>query len=1087
MRYHTLCLFLFFVMLSNPTYSQDEARLLRLPSIYDDQIVFTYAGDLYTVAATGGIARKLTNHEGYEMFARFSHDGKSIAFTGQYDGNTEVFLIPSEGGVPRRLTYTATLGRDDVADRMGPNNIVMAWKHDNSSIVFRSRMRSFNSFIGSLYSVTPEGDLPEQLPVPYGGFCSFSPDDKKMAYNRVFREFRTWKKYRGGMADDVWIYDFETREVENITSHPAQDIIPMWGDNKIYFLSDRDEIRRMNLYVYDLTSKETRKLTQYTDFDIKFPAVGQNAIVYEHGGYIYKFDLATEQVQKVEITIANDLLTARDEIKEVREDIRNYEIAPDGNRALFGAHGDVFTVPAKHGRTRNLTNTSGVHDRNSKWSPDGKWISFISDKTGEDEIYIVSQDGNNPPRQITTGAETYKYQPYWSPDSRKLLWSDKQLRLRFVDIQTKEITEVAKATAWEIRDYAWSPDSKWIAYARPEDRVMTKLYLYSLAEGETHEVTEGWFSSTDPAFSSDGKFLYFVSNRVFNPIYSWTEWNHAYQDMERIYFVTLTKDVENPFRPKSDEVKIEEENGKSQKSREKEEEEKKEVVVNVDFDGLKERIVGVPIKASNYWHLTSVGDKLYYNRNGSADEKPLLLMYDFEEQKETELGQINGYEISADKKKILISQEKTYAIIDLPKAKIEIKEKLDLSGMEMRVNRHAEWRQIFHECWRQMREFFYAPNMHGLDWQATREKYEPLVAHVNHRNDLTYIIGEMVGELNAGHTYVAGGDRPSPRRLKTGLLGAQLERDADSKYYRVKKILDGQNWEKSLRSPLTEIGVDVNEGDYILAVNGEPTNAMTNIYEALINTVDKQVNLTVNSRPSIQGSQDVTVEPIGDESDLYYLNWVQDNIDKVNEATNGEVGYVHIPDMGRRGLNEFVKYYYPQIRKKGLIVDVRGNGGGNVSPMIIERLRREAVMFDMARNTSPGPDPDATFLGPIVCLIDEFSASDGDLFAYRFRQHNIGKLIGKRTWGGVVGIRSPLPLVDGGQFYKPEFANYDLKGEKWIIEGHGVEPDIYVDNDPAKKFSGIDEQLNKAIEVIHDEMKTKGKEIPPVPPFPVKN
>ncbi|MDZ7291454.1 MAG: PDZ domain-containing protein, partial [candidate division KSB1 bacterium] len=1059
-----------------PLMAQEEARLLRFPAIHGNQIVFTYAGNLYTVAANGGIARKLTTHDGYEMFARFSPDGKYIAFTGQYDGNTEVFLIPATGGVPQRLTYTATLGRDDVADRMGPNNIVMAWRRDGKNIIFRSRMRSFNSFIGSLYSVSVDGQPPEQIPVPRGGFCSFSPDDKKMAYNRVFREFRTWKRYRGGMADDVWIYDFETKKIENLTNNPAQDIIPMWAGNKIYFLSDRDENKRMNLYSYDLTTKETKRLTNYTDFDIKFPSLGDNAIVYEYAGYIYKFDLATEQAQKVLIQIADDVLTGRDELRSVSSEVTNYEISPDGKRALFGAHGEVFTVPAKYGPTRNLTNTSGVHERNSKWSPDGKWIAFISDRSGEDEIYIVAQDGSGAPIQITSepSKPVYKYHLEWSPDSKKLLWSDRLQRLRFVDIQTKVITEVDQARAWEISQYAWAPDSKWLTYAKPEEEMMSRIYLYSLETGKSQAVTEGWYSSGEPAFSADGKYLFFISNRDFNPIFSWTEWNHAYQDMERIYLLTLSKEVESPFKPRSDEVEIKKEEPKEEKAEKKEgkegekkEEKKKEpVVVKVDLEGLKDRIAALPIKASNYSHVVHVGDNLYYNRKGSADEKSLLLMYDFKEQKETELGQIDGFEISADQKKMLVGQEKSYAIIDLPKAKIEIKEKLNLSAMEMRLNRHEEWRQIFNECWRQMRDFFYDPNMHGVNWPAQREKYGALVPYVNHRNDLTFLLGEMVSELNVGHTYVGGGDRPSARRINTGLLGAELERDAVTKYYRIKRILRGQNWDKNLRSPLTEIGVKANEGDYILAVDGRPVNTMANIFEALLNTVDKQVKLRLNSKPELAGSWETTVVPIADEASLYYYNWVENNIKKVSEATKGEVGYLHVPDMGVPGLNEFVKHFYPQLRKKALIVDVRGNGGGNVSPMLIERLRREVAMIDIARNTIPTPDPSAMILGPMVCLIDEYSASDGDLFPYRFKKYNLGKLIGKRTWGGVVGIRSPLPLVDGGQFFKPEFASYDTEGKEWIIEGHGVDPDIYVDNDPGKEFAGVDEQLNKAIEVI---------------------
>ncbi len=1084
--------FMFLLLFSTASFSQPEARLLRFPATNGEQIVFTYAGYLYTVPKDGGIARRLTSHEGYEMYARFSPDGRQIAFTGQYDGNTEVYLMPAEGGVPRRLTYTATLRRDDVADRMGPNNIVMTWTHQSNEIVFRSRMHSFNSFIGSLYAVTPAGDLPRQIPVPRGGFCSFSPDDSKMAYNRIFREFRTWKRYRGGMADDVWILDFGTGTLKNITDNPAQDIIPMWAGDRIYYISDRTG--RMNLYSYDLNTQTTQQHTEFTDFDIKFPSLGPDAIVFEYAGHIYRFDLALQTHAKVPLRILEDFNIGRGGIVEVSKNVTNFEISPDGKRALFGARGEVFTVPAEEGVTRNLTQTSGVHERNAKWSPNGRLIAYISDATGENEIYIASQTGKGQSIQITNGADTYYYQMYWSPDSKKLLWADKKLRLRYVDIATKQITEVDQATAWEFSQYTWSPDSRWIAYAKPEYESDNQvIYLYSLDQKKSFPATSPWYDANNPVFSSDGKYLVFTSSRDFNPIYSWTEWNHAYRDMERVYLLTLSKETPSPFKPKNDEVEIREEKPETKtagKNKKKDEDQKeaatKAVTVKVDSEGLQDRVIGLPIAAGNYYNLACIGDNVYYNRNSSKDEKPLLLMYDLEKEKETELGQVNGYEISADHKKMLIGQNGKYAIIELPKGPIKAEKYLDLSNMEMRLDRRAEWRQIFHETWRQMRDFFYAPNMHGVDWLAVREKYAPLVDHVNHRNDLTYIIGEMIGELNVGHAYVGGGDRPQPARIKTGLLGAQLERDPASRYYRIKKILKGQNWNQSVRSPLSEIGVNVQEGEYIIAVNGVSTNEMTNIYESLLNTAGKQVILSVNSRPDATGAREVIVMPIDDESDLYYYNWVAQNIEKVNRATDGKVGYLHIPDMGVNGLNEFVKHYYPQIRKKGLIIDVRGNGGGNVSPMIIDRLRREIAMIDKPRNVQPRPDPDATFLGPMVCLLNEFSASDGDLFPYRFRQAGLGKLIGKRSWGGVVGIRGTLPLVDGGFLNRPEFASYSLDGKEWIIEGYGVEPDIYVDNDPAREFAGEDQQLDRAIQEILAEMARKDASLPPPPPYPVK-
>ena len=1084
-----------------------EARLLRFPAIHEDQIVFTYAGDLYSVDADGGVARKLTSHEGFEMFARFSPDGKSIAFTGQYDGNTEVYLMPAAGGVPKRITFTPTLGRDDVSDRMGPNNIVMAWTPDGKKIIFRSRMRSFNSFNGQLYSVPASGGLPEELPLPRGGFCSYSPDGDKLAYNRIFREFRTWKRYRGGMADDVWIYDFQTQELQNVTDNPAQDIIPMWKGRRIYFLSDRDENKRMNLYVHELDAGRTRKLTHFVDFDIKFPSLGKRAIVFENGGFIYRFDLKQEACEKVNVRILEDLNGGRGGLVGVSGNVSNYEIAPDGKRALFGARGDVFTVPAKDGATRNLTASPGVHERNSKWSPDGRWIAYISDQTGEDEIWIVPQDGSKPARQVTRNAETYKYHIQWSPDSRKILWADKRLRLRFANVRTGKITEVDQSETWEFGNYTWSPDSRWIVYSKAEIESMNRIYLYSVKDKTTGALTDGWYDSSNPIFSSDGRFIFFVSFRDFNPVYGRTEWNHIYRDMSRIYFLTLTKETESPFKPRSDEVEIKEREKAKKKAEEpndvdeaaKEEEaektddkakkkkkDKDRERIKVDLDGIEDRIAVLPIRVANYYRLSSVDDHLYYLRRGSNDKGTQLVLYDLKEKKETELGNIGGYELSADRKKMLLASRGKYAIIDRPKGKISMDETLDLSGMEVDLDRRAEWQQIFTECWRQMREFFYVPNMHGVDWPAMRQRYAPLVPFVNHRADLTYIIGEMVSELNVGHTYVGDGEYPRPRRIQMGLLGAEIVRDADSGYFRIERILRGRNWKSSTRSPLTEMGVDASEGDYIVAIDGTSTAQTSNIYELLIHKAGRQVVLTLNAQPKAKGGRDVTVIPTASEQDLYYYGWVQDNIEKVSEATDGKVGYIHVPDMGVRGLNEFMEHFYPQLRKKALIIDVRGNGGGNVSPMLIERLRREVVMIEFARNTAPTTEPAAMIYGPMVCLCDEFSASDGDLFTYQFKKYKLGKVIGKRTWGGVVGIRGSLPLLDGGYLRKPEFSRYDVEGKKWIIEGVGVEPDIFVDNDPAQEYAGIDQQLNKAIEVILKELETQEKEIPPLPQYPVK-
>ncbi|MFO0969165.1 MAG: PDZ domain-containing protein [Gemmataceae bacterium] len=1052
-------------------------------------VVFSYAtGNLYTVPAKGGVARRLTSHEGYEMFAHFSPDGKWLAFTGQYDGNTEVYLMPAEGGAPKRLTFTATLGRDEISDRMGPNNIVMGWKN-NEEVIFRSRMREPNDFIGQLYTVDVKGHLPKQIPVPRGGFCSFAPDGKKMAYNRVFREFRTWKRYRGGMADDIWIHDFDKKTTENITNTPDQDVFPMWHGSTIYFISDRDENKRFNLFSYDLNTKATKQFTHFKDWDIKFPSLGDKAIVFENGGYIYRFDIADGKAAKVAIRILEDSLGSRTQLKDVSKNINAYEISPDGKRALFSARGDIFTVPAKEGMTRNLTHSAGVHDRNPKWSPDGKWIAYISDASGEDEIWLAPQDGSSAAKQLTKAGPPYKYALAWSPDSKKILWADKKMRLRYVDAASGAITQVDQAKAWEIKDYVWSPDSKWIAYARPEEETLEKVYLFSVEKAKSFPVTDGWYESNHPAFSGDGKYLFFVSERDFNPIYSSTEWNHAYGDMGRIYMVTLAKETPNPFTPKSDEVAIKEEpkkdgmdEKKDDKKDKKDKEAKKPLDVKIDLDGIQTRLLQLPIPVGAYTGLESVGSAVYYFRSKRGEGSSFYL-FDVAANKETSLGKINGYEISADEKKMLVNKDGSYYIIDLPKGTITASDALNLSGLTVQLDKKAEWRQIFHEAWRQMRDFFYDPGMHGTDWKGIRNRYEPLLSHVNHRADLTYVIGEMISELNVGHAYVGGGDLPKLNRIQTGLLGAELEQDKTG-FYKIARILKGSSWDKNLRCPLDELGVNVSAGEYIVALNGKPTNEIVNIYEPLMGTVGKPVTLKINKTPDLKGARDVTIRPIADEQPLYYWNWVEGNIRKVDAATKGKVGYLHIPDMQQTGLNEFAKRFYPQLRKKALIIDVRGNGGGNVSPMIIERLRREIAMVHMSRDTMPRPNPEEMLLGPKVCLMNEFSASDGDLFPYRFRHYKLGKLIGKRSWGGVVGIRGSLPFLDGGTLNKPEFASYSVDGKEWIIEGHGVDPDIVVDNEPAQEYAGNDQQLNRAIEEILRDLREHERTLPPPPPFP---
>ena len=1066
------------IIMSLSVFSQVETinRLFRFPAIHGDTIVFTYAGDLYSVTTNGGMAHRLTSDKGFEMFAKISPDGKTIAFTGQYDGNTEVFIIPIGGGEPKRLTYTATLHRDDVADRMGPNNIVMAWTPDGKYIVYRSRKQSFNSFVGQLYKVPVEGGLSEELPLSTGGFCSFSADGKKLALNRIFREFRTWKYYQGGMADDIWTYDFDKKITTQITKTKAQEIFPMWYKNTIFFLSDRD--RTMNLFSYNQETGQTLKLTQFTDYDIKFPSINGNKIIFEKGGYLYVFNADNQDIKKVDIVIENDFRWGRDRYVDASKSIRNIDISPKGNRLLISARGEIFNVPAKEGVTYNLTKSSGAHDRQAVWSPDGEHIAWISDKSGEYEIYMSDPFGNTETIALTGNSATYKFSLSWSPDSKKILWSDKKMDLLYVDISSKVITKVAHSKSWEIRDYSWSPDSKWIAFSDNDGEALQKIFLYNLADKNTTALTQGWYSASQPSFSHDGKYLFFTSDRSFNPIYSATEWNAAYRNMSKIFMITLSSATPSPFEAED----ITDDSNKEEKSKTEE-----DADVTIDIDNIQNRIIGLPVADGSYWNIQYVKGTLYYNYYKYGVSGSKLKSFNLKKKEEKELGKNTGFAITRDLKKMYISQHGKMQIIDLPHGgTVKVKEPIDVSGMKVWVNMHQEWNQIYEEAWRQMRDFFYDPNMHGVNWQAMHDKYAKLVPYVNHRNDLTYLIGELIGELSIGHAYIGGGDRPQPERINMGLLGAKLSRDA-SGYFKIDEILKGENFRSQLRSPLTEVGLNVKEGDYIIAVDGVSAKNYNDIYQALIGKANQLVSLKINSSPTEEGARTIVIKPIGDEAKLYYYNWVEDNIRKVNEATNGQVGYIHIPDMGVDGLNEFMKHFYPQLTKKALIIDDRGNGGGNVSPMIIERLRREITRANIARNqTIPGQTPRQMMVGPTVLLINEYSASDGDLFPYSFKKHGLGKVIGMRSWGGVTGIRGTLPFIDGADLRKPEFSTYAADGSKWIIEGWGVEPDIEIDNDPAKEYAGEDQQLNKAIEVIMQELKDY-KPVPPPPPFPDKS
>jgi len=1072
--------------------NSEECRLMRFPDIHQDRIVFVYAGDLWLSPSEGGIARRLTTHVGMELFPKFSPDGKMIGFSAQYDGNTDVFVIPSEGGEPKRLTYRP--GLENLPDRFGFDDMVLDWHSDGKRILFRSWRESYNSWFQKLFLINVKGGFPERLSLPEAGLTSFSPDGSKIAYNRIFRNFRTWKRYKGGLAQEIWIYDLENNTVERITNYEGTDTSPMWHQNRIYFVSDRDHTA--NIFCYDLNTRKARKITSHDEYDVKWPSLGPRSIVYENGGYLYVLDLKSEQSRKITVEIPDDRVLTRSEFISVSDYVNDYNLSPDGKRALFTARGDIFTVPAEKGNTRNLTNTPGAREKYSTWSPDGKWIAYLSDRTGEDELYLVQQDGKGEEIRITTNGDCFRFVPVWSPDSKKLLFADKNLKLYYVEVESKQITEIDSTRDGEIYDYSWSPDGRWVAYAKPAKSHFYSIFIYSLKEKEIHRVTEDFTDDSEPIFDPEGKYLYFFSKRDFNAMLGNFDPSFTYNQMTRIYVVTLQADSLSPFAPESDEVELKEEKEKKEKEEEKKEK-KKEVKkeVHIDIEGIEDRVVAVPTDPGNYYGLRATEGKILYISfptwtltGGSPGPKGTLHLFDMEKRKDHQLlTPVDGYDISGDGEKVIYKSEKKFGIIDAKPGSPKIGDgALKLDGMQMKVDYRKEWKQIFNEVWRRERDFFYAPNMHGLDWELMRKRYGELLPYVAHRSDLTYLIGEMIGELCCSHTYVSGGDRPKVELVKTGLLGVDWELDTLSGFYRIKKIYPGKNWEENLRSPLTEPGVEIKEGEYILAVDNKTLQYPTNPYSLFENTVGKTVNLKVNSKPSPDGAREVEVKPIASEDDLRANFWVETNRRKVEEATNGKVGYIFLPNMSGKGLNEFAKSFFPQIRKEGLIIDVRYNGGGFVSDMILERLRRVLVGMSSSRNAGDYTYPGGVLHGHMVCITNQYSASDGDYFPYYFRQYGLGAIVGKRTWGGAVGIRDFIPLVDNGYITVPEFAPFGLEGE-WVMENYGVDPDIEVDNLPDFVIQGNDPQLEKAIEVIMKKIDQEPRKLPERPPYPVRD
>ncbi len=869
----------------------------------------------------------------------------------------------------------------------------------------------------------------------------------------------------------------------------------MWIGKGIYYDSDRDG--HFNLYSYDVPSGKTAQITFNGKYDVRWPSSDRESrIVYELNGGLEIYDVKTRKSMPISITVPDDGVARRPSHIAAGNLVESASLSPKGERVLFGARGDIFSAPVEKGPVRNLTNTPGAHEKWPRWSPDGSKVAFISDQSGEEEIWIAPQDGSTKPEQITKGGSAMRYWPEWAPDGKRIAFGDKDGLLWMLTLADRKLTEIAHSRTGTILDYKWSPRGNHLAFSINNVNGFASLYIWSAAGSQTHKLTSEYFDSGNPAWDPDGNYLYFISTHDFAPLISTVEFDFATNRQLGVFAIALRKDVKNPFPPESDEVTVTTGDDAAKKDAAKKDESKKDekpVDLVIDFEGIEARVARVPLEGSNYSNLRvksghliySVNAPFYYGRQ--ADTKSSVRIYSIKDRKETTLlDDTTGFQLSDDGSKLLIRQGSGFTLMDATPTGAAAKKTVSTAGLFVDRVPSEEWAQIFDEVWRRYRDFFYAPNMHGYDWKALREQYRPLLAYVAHRSDLNYVISEMISELTVQHAYIDGGDMQTPPRPRVALPGARFELDKASGRFRISRIFTGQNEEDIYRSPLTEIGVDAKVGDFVLAINGQELTAKDDPYRLLRNLADNPVQLTLSAKPEMDGSRKVSFRPITDEKYLVYLDWVTANRERVTKMSGGRIGYLHVPDMGADGIREFIKWYYPQLRKDGLIVDVRANGGGNVSRMLIERLSRHVLGAQFARtNAEPFLYPDGVFAGPMAALLNENSSSDGDIFPAMFREAKLGPLIGKRSWGGVVGITDHGQLMDGGNVNVPEFGFTNAKGE-WVIEGHGVDPDIEVDNDPRLVVQGGDPQLERAVAEVLARLKTNPPRLPSRPADPVK-
>ena len=1022
----------------------DSTLLLRYPDLYKNTVIFTYGGDLWTVPTTGGDAQRLTSHAGYEYMPRFSADGRTIAFTAEYEGNSDVYAMPATGGEPRRLTW------HPLADR------VTGWTRDGR-IVFRSKRETAMWGVDRLFTVDPNGGVPMGLALPSGGMNAFSPDGSKIAYNPISTEAWFWKRYRGGTQSHIAIFDLKTNAYDEIPHGLAAELFPMWSGDAIFFTSDRDGI--MNLYRFDTRRRDIQQLTHYRDYDIKWPSLandGSGRIVYENGGALVIFDIARGSETRVPVRVHSDAPGVRTSTINVKKWLQSIALSPSGARALIGARGEVFTVPAKQGEVRNLTNTSGARELWPAWSPDGKWIAYASDVSGEYEIYMRSQDGTDEKR-LTHLGPGFRSNLTWSPDSKKIAWTEMSLALDYVDIATGNVVTVDRSERDVIKSFSWSPDSNWIAYARVRATDFGQLFAYSLADKKSRAITDGMTDDSEPRFDRSGKYLFFLSKRTFDPKFSDFEKSFAFSDTMRVYVIPLRSDLPSPFAPKSDE-----EASATPAS--------PAATFRIDFDNLATRVLPLPIDPGTYRALSATDAKVFY----IADKS--LRSFDLSDTEEkTVLAKVDAYAINDRGDKVVYRSGETVGIVDGGT--------LDLSRLDMRLDRRAEWKQIFNEAWRMLRDDFYDPTMRGVDWPAIKRRYEAELPYVALRSDLNFLIGEMDGELGISHITAYGGDTTDLPKTSAGLLGADF--DVVDGYYRIRKIYRGDNSSDATKSPLTMPGSDVREGDYILSVDGRPLRAPQSIYSALEGTVGHQVTLVVNGTPSMTGARRAVVVPIESEVAIRYRDWINLNRAKVDAATNGRCAYIHLPDTALRGIGEFGRQFFAQADKQCLLLDARWNNGGEIPDFYFEHLARRHLEFDTPRYGSDLEYQRPAIMGPKVLVINEYAGSGGDSVADYFRKYALGPIVGKRTWGGLMGIGDELPMIDGGRVTVPNVSAWDVVNGKseWIVENYGVPPDIEVDNRPDLVIAGRDPQLERGIAILNEEMAKHPPVKPQHPPF----